>query len=63
MNLAHFDFPEHRGLSSPWRAPDLSPWKTPAAWRILYVIDEKEARVTVLQIRHERRRLLPDTEL
>jgi plasmid stabilization system protein ParE len=34
------------------------PWKTPSAWRILYVIDEKSARVTVLQIRHENRPLL-----
>jgi len=34
------------------------PWKTPSAWRILYVIDEKSARVTVLQVRHEKRPLL-----
>lgn len=37
------------------------PWKTPSAWRILYLIDEEAARVTVLQIRHERRPLLPET--
>ena len=36
------------------------PWKTPSAWRILFVIDEQAARVTVLQIRHERRPLLPE---
>ncbi len=36
------------------------PWKTPSAWRILYVIDEGAARVTVLQIRHEKRPLLPE---
>jgi plasmid stabilization system protein ParE len=35
------------------------PWKTPTAWRILFVIDEEAARVSVLQIRHERRPLLP----
>ena len=34
------------------------PWKTPSAWRILYVIDEPSARVFVLQVRHERRPLL-----
>ena len=39
------------------------PWKTPSAWRILYVIDEKAARITVLQIRHERRPLLPGAGL
>lgn len=38
------------------------PWKTPSAWRILYVIDGKSARVTVLQVRHEKRPLLPETE-
>jgi len=38
--------------------PDISirqmrfkPWKTPSAWRILYVTDEESARVTVLQVR------------
>lgn len=36
------------------------PWKTPSAWRILFVIDEQAARVTVLQIRHEKRPLLPN---
>ena len=48
--------------------PDISirqmrfkPWKTPSAWRILYVIDEMEKRVTVLQVRHESRPLLPET--
>jgi plasmid stabilization system protein ParE len=38
------------------------PWKTPSAWRILFVFDEQTARVTVLQIRHEKRPLLPGTE-
>lgn len=36
----------------------LKPWKTPSAWRILYVIDEKAKLVTVLQVRHEKRPLL-----
>jgi plasmid stabilization system protein ParE len=31
------------------------PWKTPSAWRILYVIDDHAKRVTVLQVRHEKR--------
>ena len=35
------------------------PWKTPTAWRVLFVIDEQAAKVTVLQIRHEKRPLLP----
>ena len=34
------------------------PWKSSSAWRILYAIDEPARRVTVLQIRHERRPLL-----
>jgi plasmid stabilization system protein ParE len=34
------------------------PWKTPSAWRILYVIDAGAKRVTVLQVRHEKRPLL-----
>ncbi len=34
------------------------PWKTPSAWRILYVIDDKARLVTVLQVRHEKRPLL-----
>jgi hypothetical protein len=34
------------------------PWKGPSAWRILYVIDAPVRRVTVLQIRHEKRPLL-----
>ena len=36
------------------------PWKSGAAWRVLYTIDEKQKLVTVLQIRHERRRHLHD---
>lgn len=39
------------------------PWKMPTAWRILFVIDEQAARVTVLQIRQEKRPLLPEGEL
>ena len=31
------------------------PWKASSAWRVLFVIDEKAACVTVLQIRHEKR--------
>jgi plasmid stabilization system protein ParE len=38
----------------------LKPWKTPSAWRVLYVIDEKARLVTVLQVRHEKRPLLDD---
>jgi plasmid stabilization system protein ParE len=31
------------------------PWKSSSAWRILYVMDEAAAQVTVLQVRHEKR--------
>jgi plasmid stabilization system protein ParE len=34
------------------------PWKTPSAWRVLYVIDEARKTVTVLQIRHASRPFL-----
>ena len=34
------------------------PWKTPSAWRVLYVIDDEARLVTVLQVRHEKRPLL-----
>ena len=36
------------------------PWKTPSAWRILYAIDDQARLVTVLQVRHEKRPLLPE---
>ncbi|MEO5712930.1 MAG: type II toxin-antitoxin system RelE/ParE family toxin [Luteolibacter sp.] len=36
------------------------PWTTPLVWRILFVIDHDAKRVTVLQIRHEKRPLLHD---
>jgi len=36
------------------------PWKTPSAWRVLDVIDEKARLVTVLQVRHEKRPLLTE---
>jgi plasmid stabilization system protein ParE len=49
--------------------PDISirqmrfkPWKTPSAWRILYTVNEQAARVTVLQVRHEKRSLLTEIE-
>ena len=30
------------------------PWKGKPGWRVLYLVDEIEAIVTILQIRHER---------
>ena len=30
------------------------PWKGKSGWRVLYLVDELEAIVTILQIRHER---------
>lgn len=38
------------------------PWRSNAGWRVLYVIDEAQAFVTILQIRHERRRRLFEVE-
>jgi plasmid stabilization system protein ParE len=43
------------------RQMQFKPWKTPSGWRILFVSDEQTARVTVLQLRHEKRPLLPGT--
>ena len=48
-------------LDIPIPQPQFKPWKTPSAWRILHVIDESAKRVTVLQVRHESRPLLPET--
>lgn len=38
------------------------PWKTGVGWRVLYTIDENDSLVSVLQIRHERRRWLFEVE-
>ena len=38
------------------------PWKTGIGWRVLYTIDEDDTLVSVLQIRHERRRWLFEVE-
>ena len=40
------------------RQMQLKPWKTPSAWRVLYVTDEEARLVTVVQVRHEKRPLL-----
>jgi len=34
------------------------PWRARPGWRILYTVDSLARRVTILQIRHERRRFL-----
>lgn len=34
------------------------PWKGSIGWRVLYAVDEKQKVVTILQVRHERRRWL-----
>ena len=44
------------------RQTRFKPWKTPSAWRILYAVDKISAHVTVLQVRHERRPLLPERD-
>lgn len=38
------------------------PWKGKAGWRVLYVINERKKVVTILQVRHERRRWLHEPE-
>ncbi len=38
------------------------PWKTKSVWRVLYVLDETSGIVTILQVRHERRKLLFEKE-
>jgi plasmid stabilization system protein ParE len=51
-----------------WRAEfevrqlQFRPWKTSVGWRVLFVIDDKLKVVTVLQVRHERRRWLFEAE-
>lgn len=44
------------------RQMPFKPWKKKAGWRVLFVIDEENSIVTVVQIRHERRPLLGDGE-
>jgi plasmid stabilization system protein ParE len=44
------------------RQMQFRPWKSGVGWRVLFVIDEKQRVVTVLQVRHERRRWLFDAE-
>ncbi len=63
--------PKRHGLApenGKWH-PDLEvrqllfrPWKRKAGWRVLYTIDEKEKKVTVLQVRHEHRPWLFEVE-
>lgn len=38
------------------------PWKSGAGWRVLFAIDEEARMVSVLQIRHERRRWMFEDE-
>jgi plasmid stabilization system protein ParE len=44
------------------RQMQFRPWKSGVGWQVLFVIDEKQRHVTVLQVRHERRRWLFDKE-
>lgn len=34
------------------------PWKADKAWRVLYILEESERKLVVIQIRHERRKWL-----
>lgn len=38
------------------------PWKSGSGWRVLYTMDEGRKLVTILQIRHKRRRWLEAEE-
>ncbi len=40
------------------RQMHFKPWKTKSVWRVLYVLDEASGIITILQVRHERRKLL-----
>ncbi len=44
------------------RQMQFRPWKSGVGWRVLFVMDEKQRIVTVLQVRHERRRWLFEAE-
>lgn len=61
--------PERHGFAPEngrWRADvkirqmHFKPWKSKSCWRVLYVMDEDVAQVTVIQVRHEKRPLLGD---
>ncbi len=45
-----------RGLEL--RQMPFRPWKSGVGWRVIYSVDEPQKMVTVIQIRHERRRWL-----
>lgn len=38
------------------------PWRSRAGWRVLFAIDDSRRIVTVLQVRHEKRRFLFERE-
>ena len=38
------------------------PWKSGIGWRVLYVMNEREKLVTVVQVRHEHRRWMHDSD-
>jgi plasmid stabilization system protein ParE len=38
------------------------PWKSGVGWRVLFTVDEQEQVVTVLQVRHEHRPPLEESE-
>ena len=40
------------------RQMQFRPWKSGIGWRVLFVLDDKTHTITVLQVRHERRRWL-----
>ena len=44
------------------RQMQFRPWKSRVGWRVLFVIDERQRIVTVLQVRHERRQWLFEPE-
>ena len=57
------------GLQSQNDVPDLELrqmqfrlWRSKPNWRVLFIIDEQQHLVTIVQLRHERRRWLSDAE-
>jgi len=65
------EHPERHGLATEngrWQ-PEIvlrrmlfRPWKSGVGWRVLFTVDELQQVVTVLQVRHEHRSPLEDSE-
>lgn len=64
-NPERFGFAPENGRWHPQlelRQMPFKPWKKKYGWRLLFVIDQENNNVTIIQIRHERRPLLYQEE-